>query len=192
MLEEQLRGPEPEGVEDDLHRLDVRILDRLEGLLHLLDADAVEADLSGLHQPVEGREDLGAVIDLRRGAVELDKIEAVDGEVRQAAVDEGGEVRGVVAVGGVRREPPAGLRNDVERLRPFAAEPCDEAFGEAVAVDVGGVKEIDTGVDGCMERGKRGFLVGASPLATADGPGAEADLRDIPTGATEGACVHGG
>ena len=43
-----------------------------------------------------------------------------------------------------------------------------------------------------MERGKRGFLVGASPLAATDGPGAEADFRDIPTGPTESACVHSG
>ena len=192
LLEEQLRRPEPEGVEDDLHRLDIRILDRLEGFLHLLDAHAVEADLPGLHEPVEGLEDLRAVIDLRRRAVELDEVEAVDGEVRQAAVDEGREIRGVVAVGGVRGEPAASLRDDMERLRPFAAEARNQALGEAVAVDVGGIEEVDAGVEGCMERGKRGVLVGASPLAATDGPGAEADLRNIPPRPTESACVHDG
>src|SRR5205814_9069437 len=40
LLEEELRGPLPDDVDDDLDRRDDRVLDRLQPLLDLLDADA--------------------------------------------------------------------------------------------------------------------------------------------------------
>ena len=115
-----------------------------------------------------------------------------DAEVREAPLDEGSEIGCVVAVGGVRREPSAGLGGDEERLRSFAAEAGNEALGEAIAVDVGGVEEVDAGVEGRVEGSHRLGLVGPAPLAAADGPGTEADFRNVPAGSTERACFHGG
>ena len=92
LREEQIRRTLPEAVEDDLHRLHVGILDRLERLLHALHADAVVANLAGLHQPVERAEDLGPVIDIGGRAMQLHQVEAIGGEIAQAVLDEAGEV----------------------------------------------------------------------------------------------------
>ncbi len=55
--------------------------------------------------------------------MELDEIESLGVEVAQAAIDEGGQVRGRVSVGYVRVEPPAGLRDDDHLLaRPIVPD----------------------------------------------------------------------
>ena len=65
-----------EDVVDELHRLHAGVLDRLQRLLDPLDADAVEADLAGLHQVVEHAERLGVVVDVGRRAVQLQQVDA--------------------------------------------------------------------------------------------------------------------
>ena len=56
--EEQVRRALAEHIEDDLHRLHARILDRFQRLFHFLDAHAVIADLPGFHQVVQQAEHL--------------------------------------------------------------------------------------------------------------------------------------
>ncbi len=85
--------------------------------------------------------------------MELDEVEAVGAQVLEAAVDEGGEVSAVVALGGVGIESAAGFGGDVDGVAgAFFAELGDEAFGAAVAIDVGCVDEIHSRVDGRVER----------------------------------------
>ncbi len=87
-------------------------------------------------------------------------------------------------------ETAARLCGYSEGLGPLPAEAGDQSFAEAVAVDVGGVEEGDAAVEGLVEGGHRLSLVGAAPLAAADAPGTEADLGNLPTRPSEGACVH--
>ena len=75
--------------------------------------------------------------------MKLDEIERIGLQILQAAVDELREVRFVVAVGGVGIEAAAGFGGDVNRLGALAAKLGDQAFAAAVAIDVGGVDEID-------------------------------------------------
>ena len=54
---------------------------RAQRLVHGLDADAVVAQLAGDDQVVEDAEDLGAVVDVRVRAMQLQQIERVHLEV---------------------------------------------------------------------------------------------------------------
>ncbi len=80
-LEEELGRSLTEDVEDDLHRCDAWILDRLQRLLNLLDADPIRADEPFLHESVAGLEHRGCVVRLPRWAVQLNEIDRVDVEV---------------------------------------------------------------------------------------------------------------
>src|SRR4051812_20825656 len=133
--EELLGWPLAEHVEDDLDGGYAGELHGLHRLLDLLDADAVVADLSRVHQIVHCRERFGPVVNVRWRAVELDKVERLDAEVLERAVDEGGQVRSVVSGGGVRVQAAAGLSRDVERRVRFATEALDETLGASVAVN---------------------------------------------------------
>ena len=123
--------------------------------------------------------------------MELDEVEPLDGEVREAPVHEGGEVPLVVAVRHVRVETATRLRGHEKRLRPLPPQPRDEPLGEAVTVDVGGVEEIDAVVERGVERGHRFGLVGAAPLRTADAPRAETDLGNPPPRPAKSSRLHG-
>ena len=190
--EEEVGGALAEEVEDDLDGLDVGVFDGFEGFLDAFDADAVEADFAGLDEFVEEGKDLGAVVDGGGGAVELEEFEAVGFEVFEGAVHEGGEILAVVAAGGVGVEAAAGLGGDVELgVGAVAAEAGEEAFGVAVAVNVGGVEEVDAEVEGFVEGGEGLVIADGAPTA-ADGPATEANGGDFPASAAEGAVFHGG
>jgi len=62
LLEEQVRGPVAETVEDDLHRLHIGKLDGFQSFLDALHAHAVVTDLARLHQAVERAESLLAML----------------------------------------------------------------------------------------------------------------------------------
>src|SRR6185503_15056243 len=89
--------------------------------------------------------------------------------------------------------PVAGrdLRGDVDALRALAHNPTDHALAAPVAVGERGVDEVDAEVDGAVERLDRLVVVGASPLRAADAPGAVADLRDLESGCSKRAMLHG-
>ena len=172
--EEQLGRALAEHVVDDLHRLHAGVLDRLQRILDALDADAVEPHLPGLHQVVEDPEHLGLVVDVRRRAVQLQQIQRVGLEILQAALDEGGQVLAVEALGDERLQALAGLGRDVERVAALAAQARQQLFTVAVAVDVGGVEEVHAAIQRAVQRRQRLAIVDRAPGA-ADGPGAEAD-----------------
>ena len=183
LLEEQLRGPLSEHVEDDLDGGDARVLDRLQRLLDLLDADPVGAHEAVLDQPVAGLEHGGRVVRLPRRAVQLDEVDDVDAEVLARALEPDAQVLLGVVLHPLL-DPAPELGRDHERLVPLAEQPADQPLRAAVAVDVGGVEERDPGVDGGVERVERLRVVGLAPRA-ADRPGSEPDLRDGPAGLAE-------
>ena len=143
LSEKQFRWPQPKGIEDDLHRLHLAVLDRLERFLHFFNAHAVVANLSRCHESVETEKNLWPVVNLSGWTMELEKIESFGFKIAQAAIDEAVESIGIVAVGRVWIEPSPRLCGHVKRLAAFAAQAGNEAFTQTVAVDVGGVKKID-------------------------------------------------
>jgi hypothetical protein len=141
-----------EDVEDDLHGGHVRAGDRGQRLGGRLDRDAVGAHPALGDHLVQGVEDLVAVVDLGRRAVQLHQVEGVVAEqLARAVVPPAQVVRGVL-VGDVRRGPSAGLGGHHEPVASVVVdEPADQPLGPAVAVDVGGVQEGDARVGGRRE-----------------------------------------
>ena len=147
LLEEQLRRPLTEHVEDNLHALDIGEVHRLEPFFRRLDADAVVLQFAGGDQVFEDLKYIGVVVDVVRRAVELQEVDRFDAEILQAALDERDEVFAVVSFCRVRIEPPAGFGGDVDRLFALTTQLADKPLAAAVAIDVGCVDEVDTQVD---------------------------------------------
>ena len=188
--EEQLGGSLPEHVEDDLDRRDARVLDRLQRLLHLLDADPVRAHEALVDETVAGVEHRRRVVRLPGEAVELHEIDGLDAEVVTRTLDPAAEV--VVGVEGeIEWYTAPELRRHDERLRPLAQELPDKALGAAVAVHVGGVDEGHARVDGGVEGRQRLAVVDGAPIG-ADAPGSEADLGDLVSRLPKPSRVHQG
>src|SRR6185437_4520218 len=93
------------------------------------------------------------------------------------------------AFDGLCGQAAAGFGGDDDILLTLLPEAGDEALAAAHAVDVGGVDEVDAGVDGGVEGGHRVVVIDCAPCA-ADGPCAEADVRNLPGGTSELAVVH--
>src|SRR5262249_3185795 len=89
----------------------------------------------------------------------------------------------------VQRLPAHHLRGHDDPLVALAQELADEALGTAVAVDVGGVDEVDACVDGGVQRRERLRVVRLAP-APAGGPGPDADVADLASGLAEGSRSH--
>jgi hypothetical protein len=122
--------------------------------------------------------------------VELQQIQRVGLQIAEAALDPGGEIVAAVALDGLRRQPPAGLGRDVNRFaRPFAAQPRDQPLAAPVAVDIGGVDEIDTRVDGGVQCAHRLLVVDRAPRS-ADRPGAETNGRDLQSAPSQRPIFH--
>ena len=81
----------------------------------------------------------------------------------------------------VECEPELGGDHDLvaDRLQGFA----DELFVDEGAVDLGGVEEGDTALDGGAQQGDVGVPIGAGAVALAHAHRAEADGRDLEVGA---------
>src|SRR5690606_33317548 len=93
---------------NDLNARDARILNRLEPLFRSLDAYAIMEDLALANEAIQSVEGLWAIVDVRRRTVQLQEIEGLYAEVREAALDEPAQVLVGVSIGGVRLEAPAG------------------------------------------------------------------------------------
>ncbi len=187
--EEQVEGSLAEDVEDDLDAGHPGILDRLEGLLDLLDADPVVGDHARGDHLVHRFEEVGPVVDPGRQAVQLDQVELIELEVRPAIVDPAPE-RGGRVVGHVERHALADLRGDVQPLAgAFLEEAADHPLAAAIAVDVRRVEERDPGIGRRVERRQACRVVGRSVVA-ADRPGPEADRADLVAGLAESPELH--
>jgi hypothetical protein len=66
------------------------------------------------------------------------------------------------------------LRSDVHLVAPRPERHPELGFGFEIAVDVGGVEEVDTGVESAEDDRRRGILIESGAEVVAP----EADLRD--------------
>src|SRR5215212_32165 len=106
--------------------------------------------------------------------MELEEIQGFDAQVLQAPLDEGGEMLVIVALGGMRVETTSCLGGDEDLIpRSPPEQPADEPLAAAVAVNVGGVEEVDAEVYGPVQSRIRFLITHLSPLAP-EGPGPEA------------------
>src|ERR1035438_6958017 len=78
---EPLLGSLAKDVVDDLDRRDPWIVECLQGLFHSFDGNSIVGYLSGAYELVEGSEYLRVIEEVRRRAVQLDKIQAIGLEV---------------------------------------------------------------------------------------------------------------
>ena len=98
-------------VEDDLHARHTRPRDRAQRLLAGLHRDAVGADVTFLHELVEGIEDRVVLVHLVGRAVQLHEVDSLDPEVRARARVPSAERFAVVVLRQLL-DPPAHLRRD--------------------------------------------------------------------------------
>ncbi|MGZ2429882.1 hypothetical protein ACVI1T_001781 [Rhizobium redzepovicii] len=146
-------GALAEDVVDDLDADDAGIFDRLQPVLDLFDANAITPDLAGLLQRVETFEDLRLVKHLARRAVKLHEVEAVDGKILKAAVDEAFEIGLGITFGDMRVEPAARLGGDHRALAATRLEHVgDDLFRAAVAIYVGCIDEGHAGIECGIQR----------------------------------------
>ena len=184
-------GALPEAVEDDLHRLNIGILNRLKGLFDLLNTDSVVADLAGLDQVVEDCKHFRAGIKLGGRAMKLKKIKSFAGEIAQTVFDPRRKILAAVSCNRLARKRRPALVATIISSLPALLELCDEALASAIAIDIRGVEEIDSGIDGLVQSRQRILVRNMAPGA-ANRPRAKADLCNFPTGATQQTVVHRG
>ena len=146
---------------------------------------------------VEGLESLldGGV---RVPAVDLVEVDVVGAEAAEAVVDLGHDglarqAHGVAAL--AHRAPELGGDDDLVAVGHVGQGPPDDLLAGAVGVDVGGVEEVDAGVEGLGDEGPAGLLVEAPLVGAAVGDAvahaAEADLGDLEAGGTQSSVPHG-
>ncbi len=124
--------------------------------------------------------------------MKLDEVERLDLEIFEAAVDPAVQVLICVAGDGLLRQAAAGLgRDEHAGARPRLQGLGDQPFRAAVAIDVRGVDEGHASVERGVQRGERLAFLDLAP-ASADRPGAEADLADAAAGASENSLLHYG
>ena len=189
LFKEEVGGPVPEEIEDDLDALQVGVLEGLERLFHLFDADTVVADLPGGYKIVENAKGLGHVVDLGRGTVELDQVECVGFEIGETALDKRGEIVPVVSLGDVGVEIAAHFGRDVDLFAKVATESRQQTLAAAVAIAVCRVEEVDPKLRGPVQGRERLGVVNRSPGAT-DSPTSEADCGYVPPGSSQLAILH--
>jgi len=190
-VEEDVRGFLAEEVEDDLEGGDALLFHAEKGFFHGFDADAEVADFAFAFELAEMFEDLAALEDVERDAVELGEIEGIDAEAFEGSFGVLADGGAGEVVGPAGRVEAAELGGDVEIGAGFFEEFADERFAATGAVDIGGVEERGAGVDGGAEGLEGGFVGDVAPVS-ADLPAAESDFAD---GAVRGAKrtgIHGG
>jgi hypothetical protein len=107
-------------------------------------------------------------------------IQTVGFQVLKAALDEGGQIVGGVAVSGVRVQPPPGFGGDNNLLAgAFALQLCDAAFAETVPIAIRRVHKIDAQIYGFVQGGHC-ILSGHIAQIRPQRPRAKADLRHAP------------
>src|SRR5690606_4293949 len=154
------------------------------------DAHAVARDRAALDQPLQVFEQLRVVVGVGRRAMQLQQVEGLDLQVAAAAVDPLLQVLRGVAGHLLPGQATPGLGRHERALAAALLEHArDQALGMAVAVHVGGVDEIQAGIQRRVQRGDRLAVVDRAP-GRADRPGAEADLADCVAGTAESSGTH--
>ena len=148
------------------------------------------ADLALVHEVAERRQrllDVGA----RIGAVDLVEVDPVGAQPPQRVLDRAHDpaARAALLVGVLaHRAVELGGEDDV--VAPAAGERlADDLLGLALPVDVGGVDEVDPGVERRVDDPDRLVVIGVAPRA--EHHRAEAELADGDAGASQLAMLHG-
>ena len=178
-----------ECVQDDLDTRDPGAGDRGERLIGGLHTGAVGGDGAVGDEGVEGVVD-GIRREHRGGrAVQLHEIERVDAEIFAGAVGPFAKLGKCEVLGHLSFTAPH-LGGDGEAVAGVVGEVGpDELLAAAVAVDIRGVEEGDSGFDRSLENGPRGGVVDITPICT-QLPGAETDHGYSAAGAAQGSSVH--
>ena len=107
--------------------------------------------------------------------MQLQKIERIGRKIPQAIFDPRCEVLAVVTFDSLLRQRPASLCRNDDLVLPLLFELRNQAFAAPVAVDVGGVNEVNATINGAVEGGER-LLIGDIAPESANGPRAEANF----------------
>ena len=118
---ELFSGSLPEAIKDDLHRLYVGVLGRLQRLFNFLDAHPVIANFPGLHQVIEHAEHFRPMVKAGRRAMQLQQINGVGCQIAQAVLNPVREILAAVTFDGLFRQAPSRFgRNDDLLLARFS------------------------------------------------------------------------
>jgi hypothetical protein len=165
------------------------ILDRLEGLLDLLDADAVVGDRTVRDQLVQGGEGLRAVEDGVGGQWSWIRSSLSTPRPSRTHPPRLGTPRGCSSPGSAARCGPSWWRRRT-LAAALAQEPGDDLLAVAVAVDIGRVDQGHARVGGRVESSEALGVVDLPPAGT-DRPRPEADGAHVTAGLAEPAVLHG-
>ncbi len=154
------------------------------------------AHLARLHQVVQG---LHGLLDrgVRVVAVDLVEVDVVGAEAAEAVVDLGHDrLAGQAVRVGSRPHPPVHLGREHDLVTPgeVGERPADDLLAGAVGVDVGGVEEVDPGLQRLPDQRARGLLVEGplvhAPVGQTVGHAAQTDPRDVQARRTELHVLH--
>src|SRR3954451_478831 len=149
------------------------------------------ADLAGMHQVAERSEGLLDVgVDL--GPVHLVEVDPVGLEPAQAVLDLTDDpAPGVAETVHVVAHPAVELGGEDDVVATALERLADDRLGLAVGVDVGGVDEVDAGVEGAADDPDAVGVVGVA--VAAEHHGAEGQRADLEAGPAEGSVLaHAG
>src|SRR5205823_1675114 len=188
-----------QGIERKLNGVSSAALKNRQGFFRQKNAHAKPADLALFHQPLHGFRPIALADIVPDGIVQLVEIDHIFLQALQALLARPGDVlaRPIFHADAVAHHVAA-FAGD-ERVSPITGESfADELLAAAVAVNIGGVEEVDAqfagttqGGDGVVFRRLTPAPLYASRFAgTTDGPGAEADLANFGAGSAEYAVVH--
>src|SRR5581483_10046709 len=135
--------------------------------------------LAGANEIVEHAENFGMVVEVGRWAMQLQQVDRVRGKVPQTVIDPGREVFAAVTFGGLARQTASGFRRYDDFFFAFFLHPRDQALAAAVAINVGSVDKVHTGVDRSAQSTERIIFGNVSP-GSANRPCSKTYLRYIP------------
>src|SRR6185369_8413060 len=162
----------------------------LETFFDFLDADAVVTQLAILRKILQHFEYYRHVIDRGRRAMQLQQVQRVRLQIPKAALNKSRKVLPVVTTGNVRIQAASRLSCDIKRIAAFIAQLRQQPFTAPITINVGGVKKIHAPVKSTMKRCQRLPIIHSTPLG-ANCPGAEANRRYFPSGASQFTMLHG-
>ena len=148
------------------------------------------ADLALADEVGEGAEGL-LHVGVGAGPVDLVEVDVVGAQAAQGVLDLAHDpAAGSAALVRVLAHRHEELRGEEHVVAAALAAPPDDLLGHAAGVDVGGVDEVDAGVEGAVD--DAGGVVAVVVAPGAEHHRAEAQGTDRYAGAAEGAVFHAG
>ena len=111
----------------------------------------------------------------------MQQVERASFQILQTALDKGAQIFPVIAGRQVRIQPPTRFGGDDYFFAAFAFELRQQTLAATVAINIGGVVEVNAQIGGAMQGRERFPIVNLAPRA-ADRPGAKTNLGNFPAG----------